>query len=132
MLEKSHTVESVCGFVLQNESSERHVQTKQTETLKVNMKDDNKVNRTISTQGPSWASLKSPIALCYLSRPRRDSISEKQVPKSSGVSCSPPEGRRRHVLRQEKMKMGLGHVSLLENKRVLCEILLKGEEREVI
>lgn len=30
------------------------------------------------------------------------------------------------------MKMGLGRVSLLENKRALCEMLLKGKEGEII
>lgn len=87
-MQTGRTVELVWGFVLQNESSERLVKTKQTEMLKINRK-DNKVNRTIATQGPSWASFKSPIALYYLIHPRRASISEKQVPRSLGVSHSP-------------------------------------------
>lgn len=118
MLEEGHAAESVCGSVLQNERSERHVKTKQTETLKVNMKDDNRVNRTISNQGPSWASPKSSSLFIRVSHTGPLFLKNKsQSPWAS--PAAPPEGRQLHVLRLEKMKMGLGRVSLLENKRAL-------------
>lgn len=85
-------LESVWVSVSQNESSERLLKTKQTETLNVNRNEDNKVNRTISTQGQSWVSSKIPNCPLYLSHPRRARISGKQVPKSFRVSLGPRAG----------------------------------------
>lgn len=70
------------------------MKTKQREMFKVNTIEGNKVNQTTATQGLHWASLKSPVALCYLSHPRRACVSEKQVPKSPRVfwTSSPPGG----------------------------------------
>lgn len=58
-----HGLESVWGLVSPSECSKRPVKTEQTEMLKVNRKEDNMVNRTISAQGQSWASSKIPNTL---------------------------------------------------------------------